>query len=246
MKEKTFSLKECLTDKQKEAGFVSSIPDGIDVLVNLSVKKEVARYKEKDNNVLLTSTTYTTEVSSVQIGNQSGDDAATVTNTLNLKTSVNIPVTKIADGIAAGSFKFGFKKIDNIGEVVNDLSNPTALKQANSLIGIATSGDATVKETKQLADSTKQVVEDNTVSFDTEEYTAPGTYWYAIAEQSGGTQNVASGVDYDGTAYLVKVDVTLSTDKRSLKARPTIYKAATGATALEDATTVVSSSKMLP
>ena len=238
VKEKTFSLKECLTDEQKEAGFVSSIPDGIDVLVNLSVKKEVARYKEKDNNVLLTSTTYTTEVSSVQIGNQSGDDAATVTNTLNLKTSVNIPVTKIADGIAAGSFKFGFKKIDNIGEVVNDLSNPTALKQANSLIGIATSGDATVKETKQLADSTKQVVEDNTVSFDTEEYTAPGTYWYAIAEQSGGTQNVASGVDYDGTAYLVKVDVTLSTDKRSLKARPTIYKAATGATALEDATTV--------
>lgn len=82
------------------------------------------------------------------------------------------------------------------------------------------------------------MVEDNTVSFDTEEYTAPGTYWYAIAEQSGGTQNVASGVDYDGTAYLVKVDVTLSTDKRSLKARPTIYKAATGATALEDATTV--------
>lgn len=44
-----------------------------------------------------------------------------MTNTLNLKTSVNIPVTKIADGIAAGSFKFGFKKIDNIGEIVNDL-----------------------------------------------------------------------------------------------------------------------------
>ena len=141
MKEKTFSLKECLTDKQKEAGFVSSIPDGIDVLVNLSVKKEVARYKEKDNNVLLTSTTYTTEVSSVQIGNQSGDDAATVTNTLNLKTSVNIPVTKIADGIRGRErSQFGFKKIDNIGEVVNDLSNPTALKQANSLIGIASIG----------------------------------------------------------------------------------------------------------
>ena len=66
---------------------MSSIPDGIDVHVSLNVKKEVASYKEKDNNVLLTSTTYTTTVNSVQIGNQSGDDAATVTNTLDLKTS---------------------------------------------------------------------------------------------------------------------------------------------------------------
>lgn len=183
-KTKTFSLKECLTGEQKEAGFVSSIPDGIDVHVSLNVEKEVASYEEKDNNVLLTSTTYTTKVSSVQIGNQSGDDAATVTNTLNLKTSVNIPVTKIADGIAAGSFAFGFKKIDNIDDVVNDPSNPTELKQANSLVSIATAEGATVKETGQLAESTKQKVE-GTVSFDTEEYTAPGTYWYAIAEQNG-------------------------------------------------------------
>ena len=158
----------------------------------------------------------------MQIGNQSGDDAATVTNTLNLKTSVNIPVTKIADGIAAGSFAFGFKKIDNIDDVVNDPSNPTELKQANSLVSIATAEGATVKETGQLAESTKQKVE-GTVSFDTEEYTAPGTYWYAIAEQNGGTQNVDSGVDYDGTTYLVKVDVTLSPDKRSLETSPTIY-----------------------
>ena len=35
-----------------------------------------------------------------------------------------------------------------------------------------------------------------------------------------------------------QVDVYKRQDKRSLKARPTIYKAATGATALEDATTV--------
>ena len=36
---------------RKDAGFVSSIPDGIDVHVSLNVKKEVASYKEKDNNV---------------------------------------------------------------------------------------------------------------------------------------------------------------------------------------------------
>ncbi|MFR3452477.1 MAG: hypothetical protein ACLTSX_13880 [Collinsella sp.] len=46
-----------------------------------------------------------------------------------------------------------------------------------------------------------------------------------MAEQNGGTQNVDSGVDYDGTTYLVKVDVTLSPDKRSLETSPTIYKA---------------------
>lgn len=232
-KEKTFSLKEILTNEQKDAGFVSSIPDGIDVHVSLNVKKEVASYKEKDNNVLLTSTTYTTTVSSVQIGNQSGDDAATVTNTLDLKTSVNIPVTKIADGIAPGNFAFGFKKIDNIDDAVNDPGDPTELKQANSLVSIAATEGATVKETGQLADSTNQKVE-GTVSFDTEEYTAPGTYWYAIAEQNGGSQDVANGVDYDGAAYLVKVDVKLSDNKRGLETNKTIYKAAYGETALEN------------
>lgn len=232
-KEKTFSLKEILTNEQKDAGFVSSIPDGIDVHVSLNVKKEVASYKEKDNNVLLTSTTYTTTVNSVQIGNQSGDDAATVTNTLDLKTSVNIPVTKIADGIAPGNFAFGFKKIDNIDDAVNDPGDPTELKQANSLVSIAATEGATVKETGQLADSTNQKVE-GTVSFDTEEYTAPGTYWYAIAEQNGGSQDVANGVDYDGAAYLVKVDVKLSDNKRGLETNKTIYKAAYGETALEN------------
>ena len=110
---------------------MSSIPDGIDVHVSLNVKKEVASYKEKDNNVLLTSTTYTTTVNSVQIGNQSGDDAATVTNTLDLKTSVNIPVTKIADGIAANTFTFGLKDVTaNIDSLVDQAGNKITLKNS--------------------------------------------------------------------------------------------------------------------
>lgn len=223
---KTFKLKEILTQDQKDKGYTSSLGDGKEVEVVLNVTQDKATIGS------VTTVRYITTVGSVSID---GTNSRKITNTLSLKTSENIPVTKIADGIARGSFAFGFKKIDNIDDVVNDPSNPTALKQANSLVSIATAEGATVKETGQLADSTDQAVE-GAVSFDTEEYTQPGTYWYAIAEQNGGTQNVASGVDYDGTTYLVKVDVTLPPDKRSLKTSPTIYKAAAGATALENAT----------
>lgn len=227
VKEKTFSLKECLTDKQKEAGFVSSIPDGIDVLVNLSVKKEVARYKEKDNNVLLTSTTYTTEVSSVQIGNQSGDDAATVTNTLNLKASVNIPVTKVADGIPAETFTFGLKDVtENIDSLVDQADGKITLKDSVKLAEQAlTSSDKTA--TIEVADSTTEKApgtNSDAFTFGYAPTTPEETHWYAIAEQPGETADVS----YDDTAYLVKVDVTLAENQRSLETTKTIWKTVAG------------------
>lgn len=233
VKEKTFSLKECLTDEQKEAGFVSSIPDGIDVLVNLSVKKEVARYKEKDNNVLLTSTTYTTEVSSVQIGNQSGDDAATVTNTLNLKTSVNIPVTKIADGIAANTFTFGLKDVTaNIDSLVDQAGNKITLKNSVNLAEQAlTASDETA--TIAVADSTSEVVsgtDAKTFKFNYAPTTAEETHWYVIAEQPGAT----AGVVYDTTAYLVKITTTLSEDGRSLSTAKKVYKTVSDSSELQE------------
>lgn len=233
VKEKTFSLKECLTDKQKEAGFVSSIPDGIDVLVNLSVKKEVARYKEKDNNVLLTSTTYTTEVSSVQIGNQSGDDAATVTNTLDLKTSVNIPVTKIADGIAANTFTFGLKDVTaNIDSLVDQAGNKITLKNSVNLAEQAlTDSDETA--TIAVADSTSEVVsgtDAKTFKFNYAPTTAEETHWYVIAEQPGAT----AGVVYDTTAYLVKITTTLSEDGRSLSTAKKVYKTVSDSSELQE------------
>ena len=96
---KEFTLKE--TDSR---GLVSSIPGdaGVAVEVELTVETSSVTYGN------MTTTTYTTTVSSVKIGGQSSDYAATVTNTLNLKASVNIPVTKVADGIpAANTFTFG-------------------------------------------------------------------------------------------------------------------------------------------
>lgn len=232
-KEKTFSLKEILTNEQKDAGFVSSIPDGIDVHVSLNVKKEVASYKEKDNNVLLTSTTYTTTVNSVQIGNQSGDDAATVTNTLDLKTSVNIPVTKIADGIAANTFTFGLKDVTaNIDSLVDQGGNKITLKNSVNLAEQAlTDSDETA--TIAVADSTSEVVsgtDAKTFKFNYAPTTAEETHWYVIAEQPGAT----AGVVYDTTAYLVKITTTLSEDGRSLSTAKKVYKTVSDSSELQE------------
>lgn len=232
-KKKTFSLKEILTNEQKDAGFVSSIPDGIDVHVSLNVKKEVASYKEKDNNVLLTSTTYTTTVNSVQIGNQSGDDAATVTNTLDLKTSVNIPVTKIADGIAANTFTFGLKDVTaNIDSLVDQAGNKITLKNSVNLAEQAlTASDETA--TIAVADSTSEVVsgtDAKTFKFNYAPTTAEETHWYVIAEQPGAT----AGVVYDTTAYLVKITTTLSEDGRSLSTAKKVYKTVSDSSELQE------------
>lgn len=213
-KTKTFSLKECLTGEQKEAGFVSSIPDGIDVHVSLNVEKEVASYKEKDNNVLLTSTTYTTTVSSVQIGNQSGDDAATVTNTLNLEANESIPVKKIVQGINEGSFEFVLNDVTNN---INDLVDTDAatVKPNQSVAAEARKGATKVTYTfEELANQTKAFEFTYKTKDDLK------SHWYAIAENPGNQEDVS----YDDTAYLVKVDVTLAADGRSLKTTKTIYK----------------------
>ena len=212
---------------------MSSIPDGIDVHVSLNVKKEVASYKEKDNNVLLTSTTYTTTVNSVQIGNQSGDDAATVTNTLDLKTSVNIPVTKIADGIAANTFTFGLKDVTaNIDSLVDQAGNKITLKNSVNLAEQAlTDSDETA--TIAVADSTSEVVsgtDAKTFKFNYAPTTAEETHWYVIAEQPGAT----AGVVYDTTAYLVKITTTLSEDGRSLSTAKKVYKTVSDSSELQE------------
>lgn len=222
-KTKTFSLKECLTGEQKEAGFVSSIPDGIDVHVSLNVEKEVASYKEKDNNVLLTSTTYTTTVSSVQIANQSGDDAATVTNTLNLEANENIPVKKIVQGINEGSFEFVLNDVTNN---INDLVDTDAatVKPNQSVAAEARKGAAKVTYTcEELENQTKAFEFTYKTKDDLK------SHWYAIAENPGNQEDVS----YDDTAYLVKVDVTVASGGRRLDTERTIYKVVPGSTTLE-------------
>lgn len=227
---KEFTLTENLTADQIAAGFTSSIPEkGIKVEVKLDVSKETAKYKDKDNRVILERTTYTNKVSNVKIGDE---NTSTVTNTLDLKTSAKIPVIKIADGIAQESFSFCLKEITgNINEVVNDPNGNIALKDDVNL-----AEQALVKPNKTVTitpgDATSAQKTD-TAEF-TFEYTPKSineTHWYAIAEQAGATPNVS----YDDTAYLVKVDVSLS-GERSLDTSEKIYKAVPGSPKLEEVT----------
>lgn len=217
---KKFTLKE--TDTK---GLSSSVPQaGIKVEVQLNVENSSVTYGN------MTTTTYTTTVSSVKI-----DDVATstVTNTLNLKTSANIPVTKIADGIAANTFTFGLKDVTaNIDSLVDQAGNKITLKNSVNLAEQAlTASDETA--TIAVADSTSEVVsgtDAEAFKFNYEPTTAEETHWYVIAEQPGAT----AGVVYDTTAYLVKITTTLSEDGRSLSTAKKVYKTVSDSSELQE------------
>lgn len=219
---KKFTLTENLTDDQKAGGFTSSIPEnGIKVEVKLNVSKETAKYKDKDNKVVLERTTYTTTVSDVKIGDE---NTSTVTNILNLKTSESIPVTKIADGIARESFSFCLKEITgDINEVVSDPNGNVTLKDG---VNLAEQALAEPNETVTITPGDATSAQKTDTAEFTFEYTPKSiseTHWYAIAEQAGTTLNVS----YDDTAYLVRVDVSLS-GERSLETTKTIWKTVAG------------------
>lgn len=212
---KEFTLKE--TDSR---GLVSSIPGdaGVAVEVELTVETSSVTYGN------MTTTTYTTTVSSVKIG---GETTSTVTNTLNLKASVNIPVTKIADGIPAEAFTFGLKDVtENIDSLVDQADGKITLKDSVKLAEQAlTSSDKTA--TIEVADSTTEKASgtnSDAFTFDYAPTTPEETHWYAIAEQHGRTADVS----YDDTAYLVKVDVKLAENQRSLETTKTIWKTVAG------------------
>lgn len=212
---KEFTLKE--TDSR---GLVSSIPGdaGVAVEVELTVETSSVTYGN------MTTTTYTTTVSSVKIG---GETTSTVTNTLNLKASVNIPVTKVADGIPAETFTFGLKDVtENIDSLVDQADGKITLKDSVKLAEQAlTSSDKTA--TIEVADSTTEKdsgTNSDAFTFDYAPTTPEETHWYAIAEQPGETADVS----YDVTAYLVKVDVTLAENQRSLETTKTIWKTVAG------------------
>lgn len=205
--EKTFTLTE-----EKKDGYTSSIGEGAEVKVQLNVEKSSVTYGS------LTTTTYATTVApgSIKIN---GANTDTVTNTLNLTASAEIPVTKIADGIGAGEFTFKLNEItEGISNVVADLDKP-ALVEGVDLGALANEGKESV--TVDVDDSTSKS-EQNTGTF-TLNYkpkAAEETHWYAIAEQAGTTP----GVVYDPTAYLVKITTTLAEDGRSLSTSKVVYK----------------------
>ena len=215
-----YTLTETISDVQQAAGYISPIPaQGWRVKVDQNVAvttHNIASTKE---------TIYRTEVTGISIN---GKTTSTVTNTLNLKASVNIPVTKVADGIPAETFTFGLKDVTaNIDSLVDQADDKITLKDSVKLAEqVLTSSDKTA--IIEFADPTTEEKASGTNSdaftFDYEPTVPEETHWYAIAEQPGETADVS----YDDTAYLVKVDVTLAENQRSLETTKTIWKTVAG------------------
>lgn len=214
-----YTLTETISDVQQAAGYISPIPaQGWRVKVDQNVTvttHNIASTKE---------TIYRTEVAGISID---GKTTSTVTNTLNLEASVNIPVTKVADGIPAETFTFGLKDVtENIDSLVDQADGKITLKDSVKLAEQAlTSSDKTA--TIEVADSTTEKASgtnSDAFTFDYAPTTPEETHWYAIAEQPGETADVS----YDDTAYLVKVDVTLAENQRSLETTKTIWKTVAG------------------
>ncbi|WP_305299749.1 Spy0128 family protein [Parvibacter caecicola] len=217
---KKFILKENLTEPQKREGFDPSLEEGIEIEVNLNTKKSEVSYTDA------TYITYTTTVNSVKKitkggnGNNTGEDLKEVVNTLKLKTSDQIKVTKIAEGIPGeNTFSFNLKKIGNINSVVDNVDDPATLNA--DLASLAS--DATVVQSVTTEDSVTEQKQ-GVAKFDLGKFEKPGTHWYAIAEAKGEIEDIS----YDDTVYLVKVDVTLSDDGRSLETTKTTWKSEAG------------------
>lgn len=213
----TYNLKEKLSEEQVEAGYRSPIPEdkGWDVVVTQKVSCEVHSIPPT------TETIYTTEADKIVIN---GEATKTVTNTLNLNTSANIPVTKVAEGIGAGTFTFGLKDVtESIGNL--DLSDDkVVLKENTDLADQAlTSPDKTAIITvEDFTNGTASATDEGSFTFEYVPQATEETHWYAIAEQPGPT----AGVIYDTTTYLVKITTKVVDEGRSVTTSTVVYKTA--------------------
>lgn len=180
------------------------------VVVTLEGKKKTTSFITS-GTTMHSSTVYETTVKSVSINNVKTN---VITNTLNLEASESIPVKKIVQGINEGSFEFVLNDVtDNINDLVD--TDAATVKPNQSVAAEARKGAAKVTYTcEELANQTKAFEFTYKTKDDLK------SHWYAIAENPGNQEDVS----YDDTAYLVKVDVTLAADGRSLKTTKTIYK----------------------
>lgn len=228
----TFKLTEESVDGYK------TLPESA-VEVTLKGAKKVSKFLTAGNS-MHTSTVYETAIkdNGVKIN---GEPTTTVTNTLDLETSANIPVTKIADGIAANAFTFGLKDVtENIGTLVELSGDKIVLNENADLAAQALmSPDKTA--TIEVEDSANGMVSatdektdeaDGAFTFEYVPTTAEETHWYAIAERPGAT----AGVVYDTTAYLVKITTKATDDGRSLNKSQTVYKTTSDSNELQEVT----------
>ena len=231
--EKKFILRETPTD-----GITSSLGKGAEVDVVLNSTSE----KTTIGTVVITK--YETSVESIKI---SGVETNKVTNTLNLKASASIPVTKIAEGIGKGTFTFGLKDVTgDIDDLVDQSSDGTiTLKGSNDLGKIVEEALESEKAIEDLDEKTTKTVtievgdstggkasatDEEAFTFEYAPKAAEEDHWYAIAEQPGTT----AGVVYDTTAYLVKITTKVDEGGRSVSTSQTVCKTVPGSTELKN------------
>ena len=199
--------------------------NSLKVKVVLNCERKTTEFKTGDH-VFYTSSEYTTTVKSVtvldgdgkEISKSSNGENAVVTNKLDLKTSIEIPVTKVADGIAAEDFTFSANEID-ARKVAQD-QKKLNLAADETLLGLATGKDAQTV-TLKMKDSTENAqTETDVFSYAYAPESEPETHWYAIAEVPGKKADVS----YDTAAYLAKVELTLADGGRSLETSKTLWK----------------------
>lgn len=215
-KEVTFKLTEESVDGYK------MLPEST-VRVILEGTRKVSKFLTA-NNSIHTSTVYETAIKegSVEIN---GSATTTVTNTLNLEANESIPVKKVVQGINEGSFEFVLNDVtNNITDLID--VDASTVKPDQDIAAAARTGSTKVAYTfEELANQEKAFE----FTYKPETKDDLKSYWYAIAENPGNQEDVS----YDDTAYLVKVDVALAADGRSLETAKTIYKVAPGSSTLE-------------
>lgn len=228
--EKGSEFVEYILKESPKEGYSLGLPDdGIKIEVVLKTESKTATVGGK--NI----TYYETSVEDVSVLREcpetvkhlEKEKTIQVTNTLNLRTSVELPVTKIAYGIHKGTFTFDLKEIeDPTVENGNDLS----LKEGISLAHLAAGEN---HQTVSI-DLSKWLTEQDTETkwFNLGSFTEPGEHWYAIAEEPSENE-VEEGVSYDKTTYLVRVKVTLSEDGRTLNKQLTKWEVEPGSADLK-------------
>lgn len=132
-----------------------------------------------------------------------------VQNTKALKAEVPVSVNKTISGFDTGNYGFTLDEVSS-PDSTPDTTMPIALKPMSN-------GYKDQVSTEFTADSPKS----NKVNFKSIEYDSIGTHWYKIAEQEVDSHEVS----YDRAVYLLKVDVTESSDRSELVVQRELWKA---------------------
>ncbi len=120
-----------------------------------------------------------------------------ITNVYNVETSATLGITKTTSGLGAGAYTFELQEMKSKSIADKDIKSD----------GVNDSLSVSVKESASANQTVEQFFKKLT-------YKQDGIHWYRIREVAGEDANTY----YDPSVYLVKVEVTKSSNNKSLKA----------------------------